>query len=176
MKKRKKKSAPVTQEQIRYLEEHYPDTPNEVLAEQLDLSPYTIRAKVTKYGWRKSKEYISRQRTQIARDNKFYDRLNLPENLKKRGEAIRRRYQDERERIRAGLPQKTRYLVRTVSLKQANQRFYLKSRGYIINDDIRVAYYTPETKRCPRIERIARDTTRGVIHSFYDFWPLPDKG
>ena len=55
-------------------------------------------------------------------------------------------------RLRRGLPQLTRLRIRTLPKEAYAERYYLKKRGYVLDDVQLVAYWTPETLRCPRKE------------------------
>lgn len=59
---------------------------------------------------------------------------------------------DEFIRIQKGLPQKTKLKFRTAPPGTYAERYYLKNRGYILDDAAMVAYWTPETRRSPRLE------------------------
>ena len=171
----KHKHKHLTPKQLAYLEKHYPDTPNEVLARRFGLSVHTIRSRAEKHKWHKSKAFVAKRRSEAAIRTRSADRINTAKAERKRQRTIRQRLEDDRERALAGLPQKTRKHFRTMSRQQFMQKCYLRRLGYVVNDAIRVAYYTPSTKRALRIEKVPRDTTRGQIHAYYDFWPLPEK-
>ena len=55
-------------------------------------------------------------------------------------------------RLRRGLPQLTRLRIRTLPKEAYVERYYLLRRGYILDDAQLVAYWTPDTLRCPRKE------------------------
>ena len=55
-------------------------------------------------------------------------------------------------RIRRGLPQLTRLRLRPLPKEAYVERYYLLKRGYILDDAQLVAYWTPDTLRCPRKE------------------------
>jgi hypothetical protein len=55
-------------------------------------------------------------------------------------------------RLRRGLPQLTRLRIRTLPKEAYIERYYLLKRGYILDDAQLVAYWTPDTLRCPRKE------------------------
>lgn len=59
---------------------------------------------------------------------------------------------DEFVRVQKGLPQKTKLKFRTIPPKAYAERHYLKTRGYILDNSTLMAYYTPDTHRCPRLE------------------------
>lgn len=65
-------------------------------------------------------------------------------------EATRRK---EKARVYFGLPQKTKLKVVKSSREHIRLRWYLKNRGYILDDDERVSYWTDDTRRSPRLEK-----------------------
>lgn len=74
------------------------------------------------------------------------------ERLKKAGKTRRLTYLSERFRVAHGMEQKTKLKLRTVPPGTYSERHYLKNRGYILDDTAMVAYWTPETRRSPRLE------------------------
>jgi hypothetical protein len=59
---------------------------------------------------------------------------------------------DEKIRLQRGLPQRTKLKFRTAPPGTYAERHYLKSRGYILDNDALVAYWNEETRRSPRLE------------------------
>lgn len=59
---------------------------------------------------------------------------------------------DEKIRLQRGLPQRTKLKIRTAPPGTYAERHYLKSRGYILDNDALVAYWNEETRRSPRLE------------------------
>lgn len=59
----------------------------------------------------------------------------------------------ERARLAFGLPQKTKLHVHRTSRKKICLRYYLKKRGYIIDEEKRTAYWNESTTRSPRLEK-----------------------
>ena len=76
-----------------------------------------------------------------------------------------RMYREEKARSVWGLPPKTRIKVRREPRLKASQRNYLKNRGYIIDQENNIAYYTAETKRAVRMEAYTKK------RSYYKFKP-----
>jgi hypothetical protein len=72
----------------------------------------------------------------------------------------------ERARALFGLEQKTRLRVKKQPLKKIQTRYYLRKRGYIIDDPAFVAYYDENTRRALKIE------ARPKQQRYYDFKPL----
>ena len=75
-------------------------------------------------------------------------------------------YKLEKARTLFGLPQKTRLRVKKQPLKKIQTRYYLRKRGYIIDDAAFVAYWTEDTRRAVKIE------ARPKLQRYYDFKPL----
>jgi hypothetical protein len=59
----------------------------------------------------------------------------------------------EKIRARWGLPQRTRLRVVPVPREKIALRSYLKGRGYIIDEEQRIAFYTDATHRASRLEQ-----------------------
>ena len=170
----KARTKTLTSKQIRYLKENYPDVTNEELAQRLGVSVWTVKARAYRHRLRKSREFLSGQRSLLAVKYNNAKNLNTPESRTKRNKTLRLLYKEEKERALAGYPQKTKRHVSVKPRQMLMQKNYLQRRGYIVNDAIRVAYYTPATRRSPRVENVPRDTCKGNIRAYYDFWPLPE--
>ena len=161
----------LTEEQLAYLAEHYHNTPNEELAETLGISVHTINSRRTRHGWRKDADYLKKVGHETAVANEAWKRLNVEKNHAK-GIATRNKiYEAERVRIKWGLPQLTKRHFRTELRETQVQRNYLKRLGYIIDDAGLIAYYTPDTHRARRLERVERGVRKGSIKPFYTFKP-----
>lgn len=78
-------------------------------------------------------------------------RMNA-ERIRKSAESREKTRKSERARATFGLPQRTKLRVIPVPMAKVKLRWYLKSRGYIVDDVARVAYYDENTKRGKRIE------------------------
>lgn len=59
---------------------------------------------------------------------------------------------NEAIRLRRGLPRLTKLRIRTVPKETYAERHYLRKRGYVLDDAQLIAYWTPDTLRCPRKE------------------------
>lgn len=62
----------------------------------------------------------------------------------------------ERMRVRMGLPQLTKMKVARQPLQQIKDRCYLKRCGYVLDEVNLIAYWTPETRRATRLEKMPR--------------------
>lgn len=74
------------------------------------------------------------------------------ERVRKAAESLAKTRKSERARATFGLPQRTKLRVIPVPKAKVELRWYLKSRGYIVDDVARVAYYDENTRRGKRIE------------------------
>jgi len=81
-------------------------------------------------------------------------------------ETRKKTYRLERARALFGLERKTKLHVVKQPLKKIQTRYYLRKRGYIIDDAAFVAYWTEDTRRAVKIE------ARPKLQRYYDFKPL----
>ena len=86
---------------------------------------------------------------------------------KKASETWKHTFLVDRVRRQNGFPQITKLKTGTTPLRKIQDRSYLKKRGYILDEENVVAYWTPETRRATRLEKMPR--------RFYRFAPLPEK-
>ena len=124
----------------------------------------------------KSKEHLSRMgvragtASNIARGGKFIGN-HTPEANAKRSATYKKLYQMEDMRVRWGLEQRTKIRLRHGCHREQDQRCYLRSLGYIVDEKKFIAYYTDDTHRASRLEKLKRGEKRGPYHCFYDFKP-----
>lgn len=111
----------------------------------------------------REKGQFKKGETNVGRLGAKKEAKRLAKSHVKRNETIRQ----ERARLMFGIEQKTKMRLIKVPRAMTYQKCYLKKHGYIIDDTTKVAYYTPDTQRCPRMERKQRG--KGV---YYDFEPL----
>ena len=93
--------------------------------------------------------------------------LLTPEIIAKRVETRKKVMRNERARVLFGLEQKTKLKVGLEPKAKQGQRRYLLSRGYVIDEKERAAYWTAETQRSFIIEARPRQ--------WYDFKPIAEK-
>lgn len=74
------------------------------------------------------------------------------ERIKKSAESRRETWRKEKARATFGFPQRTKLHVIPVPKAKIRMRWYLKQRGYILDEKERIAYYTDTTRRAVRIE------------------------
>lgn len=168
-----KKTKNLSKEGIRYLIENYPMTHNEELARKLGVSVWGIKSCAYKHKLRKSPEFISELRSRIAVKHDCTSQLNTPEAIEKRARSYRRTIETEKARINFGIEQKTKLHFRNEPRERLLQRNRLERLGYVIDKDKLIAYYTPETRRAVRLEKLKRGTATKSMRTFYDFRPMP---
>lgn len=182
----------LTAEEESYLVAHYATTLNRDIAEHLGTSMRTLSRWARKYGLVKDMEAIEEQRkavisksvrhalllrrykghpengakTQFKKGYSARERFGeetFREMHRKTVETRRRTYREEKARVAFGLPQKTRMRVRVQPRQKVLDRSYLKKRGYVLDEENNIAYYTEETRRAVRLEAMPR--------RFYKFKP-----
>lgn len=173
---RKRKSKNLTPEQVAELARRYPNESNEELAKSFGVSVHTIKSRKEKHGWHKSKEYIRRVYSEIAKEHNNAARINTPEAYAKRENTIRERFASDKIRIKWGLePKSKKRHYRREPRAKLLQRNRLQRLGYIVDETNLIAYYTSGTHRATRLEAIPRGTTKGSIHPYYDFRPYDER-
>ena len=167
--RKRKKGTKLTTDELLAIAVRYPYTPDDELARLFDISIYTIKALVTKNHWRKTPEFISALRRDIALRTRAADHLNTPESKAKRGATHHKIIESDKIRLRLGLQPMSKRHYRTEPKKKQMQKNYLRRNGYIVDDETLTAYYTPSTKRCLKLEAIKRGEKKGNIRPYYDF-------
>lgn len=89
------------------------------------------------------------------------------ERIRKSAETRRATLKRERARVAFGLKQKTKLRIHRQSRRRTNLRWYLKKRGYTLDEELRIAYYDEDTKRATRLEK------KGT--QYYEFRPKGKK-
>lgn len=187
----------VTASQEAWLIKHYKHTKNAEVAAHLGISESTMHRIVRKLGLKKTPQFMRKCQqatTAAAKEShlrngtyppKGYiipNRYSFPkgvsnvEKLGKRKEADRIRKsaesrektrKSERARATFGLPQRTKLRVIPIPAAKVKLRWYLKSRGYILDEIARVAYFDENTKRGKRIEEKPQ--------RWYKFLPITER-
>lgn len=170
-------------EQEQYLFTHYPIDTNEEVAQHLNISPRTVCRLAAQRNLVKSRMFWVNHNNKVSTALKHYYEKNprpkgfiVPNSTQYRfqkGHNLRQRIGDERykkvqetiherrretvkkerRRILFGLPQRTNLKLNKQPREKIQLRYYLRKRGYIVDDSARIAYYTPSTQRGIRIER-----------------------
>ena len=172
MKQRRKN---VTPDELQEMAALYPDNDNVTIAEQFNLSTWSIKSLAYKHGWHKSQKFISLLQSERAIRNNNAARLNTESAIRKRTETSIRLNNIEKARLHNGLPQKTKRHYRLEPRTKLMQRAYLKRRGYMIDEPSLTAYYDENTQRSPRIEKVPRGKRKGSIKAWYDFAPKKEE-
>ena len=84
--------------------------------------------------------------------------------IEKSAESLRKTRREEKARALFGVPRKTRLRVVREPKGKTELRWYLKSRGYILDERELIAYWTEETRRATILEQRPRQ--------WYRFRPL----
>lgn len=88
--------------------------------------------------------------------------------VERSAESRRKTFKLERARKLFGLSQKTRMRVLREPRGKTLDRYYLKKRGYILDESELIAYWTPETRRSPRLEAGPRRWYRFASYAVRD--------
>ena len=160
----------LTREQIDYIRKHFADTPNKELARELGISSSGVTNIQRKYNLRKSLDHLKAMHrlSGLASVNSDWKLESTPEIVAKRAASFKKRFKTEKARIAFGLPQKTKIRIRKCPRAKVRQNYYLRTRGYIIDESIQTAYYTEETRRATRLEK-------GIYKSYYTFKSYEDE-
>lgn len=84
--------------------------------------------------------------------------------IERSAESRRKTFREEKARALFGVPRKTRLRVVKEPRGKTCQRWYLKSRGYILDERELIAYWTEDTRRAKILEKRPRQ--------WYRFRPL----
>ena len=76
--------------------------------------------------------------------------------IERSAESLRKTRREEKARMLFGVPRKTRLRVVKEPRAKTCQRWYLKRRGYILDERELIAYWTPETRRATILEKRPR--------------------
>lgn len=178
-----------TDEQIAWVVENFADTMNADICEYLQCGETTLRLLARSLGLEKSREFYDRRSEKAKKNLRRYflthpptdnsknlmpfcfKKGNDPRELKgfwsgmeKMKETRRRIIREEKARIAFGLEQRTRLQLKKQPRAKVYVRHYLKKKGYIIDDEKHIAYYTDETVRAFKIESRPK--------RFYSFEPI----
>lgn len=187
----------LTPEQEQYLIAHFPHKFNSEIAQHLGISVRTVNRLSAARGLVKSQQLIQLRQRKAGEAASAYHYLHpvppgfrIPGGEKyqfKKGQSPRERMtperyaqvreqmrntrnatiRKERARITFGLPQRTRLKLTKMSRERSLLRYYLRKRGYIIDDTSRIAYYDTHTRRGPRIEKKKQPWYTFQPHSNY---------
>lgn len=175
--------ARISDEKKAWFVEHYPNMRDADLAKELGVCEMTVSRMAKRRGLVKSAEYLKGVRVravEAAREaninnpekiKRFVDmgrkyrfkkgetnleRFGEEGNQKRIEKSVKARcavQKSERARATFGLPQRTKIKVIPQNPRKARLKWYLTSRGYIVNDEKRTAFYTENTRRGRVVER-----------------------
>lgn len=159
------------EEVIAYVIAHFKDTDNITLAKEAGCSQSAVNRIQHRYHLKKTKEYLHDAYSKCGkRAREMYGNPPINEDgIRRRSETFKRMYQEEKARCAFGLPKKTNIRVRREPILKQSQRTYLRSRGYIIDRENNIAYYTPDTMRAVRMEAYTKKK------SYYKFLSYDEK-
>lgn len=167
----------LTEEQINAVVKLFPNHTKRELHDMTGVGFSSIDRIQRENGLRKSREHLHRmgvkagKASNVARGGDS-SACYTPEAIAKRVKTFKETRRIEDTRVRWGLPQLTRIRLRHGCKYQQDQRSYLKSLGYILDDKNYIAYYTPDTHRATRLEKLGRGVNKGAMRCFYDFKPI----
>ena len=191
----------LTEVQLAYLQKHFKNTRNDLLARKLGISESSLHRLARKYGLKKTRQFMKKTQRATAdaakashlkhgtyppkgyiiphsEDYRFNkgetprSRLGKRKDEARIAKAVETRkhtYKMERARALFGLERKTKLHVVKQPLKKIQTRYYLRRRGYSIDDPAFTAYWDDNTRRALKIE------ARPKQKRFYDFKPLTEK-
>ncbi|MCD8206944.1 MAG: hypothetical protein LUD72_03305 [Bacteroidales bacterium] len=133
-----------------FVREHYHNTPSMEIAATFGCSVSVVDDWARKLGVKRDPKWL-KDRTEKNRRESLM-RMQTPEAHRKAAKKVRLIRKMEQRRVLAGLPQLTKYRVRTTPIKSTYAKSYLKTKyNYFTDpDDMRVIYYDKETRRHPR--------------------------
>jgi len=158
----KNKKIVLTQDQLDWIAEHYLETPREEVCAKFGFSLSHLTKVVNQLG-------VHRPKYRYAKGVNNLQRLGYEREMERRKKVsakMKELWRIERARARFGLDRQTRLHVIPQPQKKLTDRYYLRKRGYILDEENLIAYWTPETKRSYTLERKPR--------RYYKFAEYPD--
>ena len=166
----------LTRNQILTAVNLFPDHTNKEILAITGMSLSSLQRIQAKYHLRKSKVHLSEVGARggsasIEARGKDVSYLNTSEAIAKRAESWKKLYRQEDARVRWGLEQQTRIRLRHGCKPLWQQACYLRHRGYEVDEKNKVAYYTKETHRAIRLEKLGRRNSTPGMRCYFDFEP-----
>lgn len=167
-----------TEEEITYLKEHYATTKNKYILARLGVGKTSLRRIVNELGLEKipnyrevfgkaktkysdgraknrptneAKENSRKKLYELWRNDEFRARHAVAQSMSQKA-----RVKMERRRILFGLEQQTAWKVIAAPRAKCDCRYRLRKKGYIVDYDANVAYYTDTTIRVSETEETAK--------------------
>ena len=165
------KGKSISEEIVDYIRTHYADTTNKELVERLGISKTSLDRVQKRYGLKKSRSHLhamgvkAGKASNIARGGDS-SACYTPEARAKRVESYKKAFHLEEIRYKWGLTPLTKIKIRKEPRPKRDQRNYLISKGYIIDEKNLIAYWTAETHRSKRLEQ---RKPGGHFKSYYSF-------
>lgn len=158
-------------ETVAYIIEHFSDTENVALAREAGCSPSAVNRIQHRYHLKKTKEHLHKQYSKAGKRGIAVSGIPpiSEEAIRRRTETFLKMYREEKARCAFGLPKKTKIKVRREPILKQSQRTYLRSRGYIIDRENNIAYWTADTKRAVRMEAYTKKK------SYYKFMSYEER-
>jgi hypothetical protein len=168
-----------TEEEITYLKENYATTKNKYILTRLGVGMTSLRRIVNELGLEKipnyrevfgkvktkysdgrarnrptdkAKENSRKKLYELWRDDEFRAQHAVAQSM-----SLKARVKMERRRILFGLEQQTAWKVIAAPRAKCDCRYRLRKKGYIVDYDANVAYYTDTTIRVPETEEKAKE-------------------
>ena len=167
---------PLTSEQIRLVVRLFPDHTKKEIRELTGVGLSSIDRIQSRYHLRKSPEHLHNMGVKAGKASNLArggdsSACYTPEAVAKRVASYKARYKTEDMRARWGLPQQTKMRLQHGTKHYHDQTSYLRHLGYVVDEVQKVAYFTPDTHRATRLEKMKRGERKGEFHCYYDFKP-----
>ncbi len=143
-----------TKEELETLVKCYPTCTMEELVILLGVSAKKIRAQASRLKLKKTPEFRKHIHRTVGMRNRHT--MYTDEAQKKKSSSLTKMIKAERLRIKYGLPRKKKTRLTIFTPREirdnARKRYYLRSKGYIVNCNNKIVYYNKQTKRSEQVE------------------------
>ena len=149
----------LTPEQEAWLRDTFPVTASHDVCRQLGVSMRTLYRLVRELGLKKDSDYLRHMEQRFQKGHNSWAPLDEQGRLNRKksmSDKMKNHFRIDRARAHFGLERLTRLHVIAEPRKKTSDRHYLKSRGYILDEVNVIAYWTPETHRATRLEKMPR--------------------
>lgn len=167
----------VTEELLRYFIDNFPNKTNRELAKEMGLARSSICRLQQKYNLHKSSEHIHNMGVRAGKASSKATggkviKSDAPETIAKRAATYRKTWKSEYARYKWGLPQLTRIRLKKEPRAKKDQRNNLLRRGYIIDEQNLIAYYTEATERSRKLENRSATSKLRIYYKFKPYGGL----
>jgi hypothetical protein len=150
-----------TKEELETLVKCYPTCTMEELVILLGVSRKKIRAQASRLKLKKTLEFRKHIHRTIGMRNRHTmytgHTMYTDEAQQKKSSSLAKMIKAERLRIKYGFPRKKKTRLTIFTPREirdnARKRYYLRSKGYIVNCDNKIVYYNKQTKRSEQVEK-----------------------